>query len=485
MLKESFLSSCAPKTDLVSFVSMYKTRWQHATSLAKEALCVSQAKMKKRFERKAVRWKFQPGDKVLALLPVPGSALTARFSGPYVVEKKVSETNYVLHTPERIRKTHLCHINMLKPYHTRVVPQGEQVHTPGTAVLFSVSAINLNDSKDDDDGLCGPYHEQQCGRLSNSDFLAKAETHLSYLPSRHRGDILHLLHSYPSLFGDVPSRTSVCEHDIDVGDAAPIKQHAYRCPIVKRELMKKEVQYLVENGLALPSCSPWSSPCLLTPKSDGTPRFCTDYRKVNAVTVSDSFPLPRLEDCIDSIGPAKFISKLDLLKRYWQVPLTPRACEISAFVTPDHFMQYTVMAFGMRNAPSTFQRLMHLVLGDVPRCNVYLDDVVVYADTWADHISTLEIVFQRLTQASLTLNLTKCEFGRATVTYLGKQVGFGQVRPVESKIEVILNYPVPTTRRELRRFLGMTGYYRCFCKNFSVVVAPLTRLCRPKVPFKS
>ena len=151
-----------------------------------------------------------------------------------------------------------------------------------------------------------------------------------------------------------------------------------------------------------------------------SPRFCTDYRKVNAVTVPDSFPLPRMDDCIDSIGPAVFISKLDLLKGYWQVPLTERASDISAFVTPDHFLQYTVMAFGMRNAPATFQRLIQLVLGDVPHCNVYLDDVVVYSDTWEDHIASLRVVFQQLAAASLKLNLTKCEFGKATVTYLGK-----------------------------------------------------------------
>ncbi len=146
--------------------------------------------------------------------------------------------------------------------------------------------------------------------------------------------------------------------------------------------MKKEVTYLLENGLAKPSSSSWSSPCLLTPKSDGTPRFCTDFRKVNAVTVPDSFPLPRMEDCIDSIGSAVFITKLDLLKGYWQVPLTDKASDISAFVTPDHFLQYTVMAFGMKNAPATFQRLMNIVLGDVPQCNVYLDDIVVYSNDW-------------------------------------------------------------------------------------------------------
>ncbi len=126
---------------------------------------------------------------------------------------------------------------------------------------------------------------------------------------------------------------------------------------------------------------------------------------------------------------------------------------------------------------------MNIVLGDVPQCNVYLDDVVVYSNDWESHLASLKIVFERLANAALTLNLAKCDFARATVTYLGKQVGQGQVRPVEAKVAAVLAYPVPTTRRELRRFLGMTGYYRCFCKNFSVVVAPLTKLCSPTVPF--
>ena len=174
----------------------------------------------------------------------------------------------------------------------------------------------------------------------------------------------------------------------------------------------------------------------------------------------------RMEDCIDSVGPATFVTKLDLLKGYWQVPLTPRASEISAFVTPDHFLQYTVMPFGVRNAPATFQRLMNLVLGNFRNCSVYLDDVVVYSSDWASHIASLTTVFERLVEASLTLNLAKCEFGKAMVTYLGKQVGHGQVRPVDAKILAVLSYPVPMSRPELQHFLGMAGYYRCFCKNF-------------------
>lgn len=115
--------------------------------------------------------------------------------------------------------------------------------------------------------------------------------------------------------------------------------------------MKQEAEYLLRNGLAKHSSSAWSSPCLIEGKPDGSPRFITDYRKVNSVTVPDSYPMPRMEDCIDNLGSAKFVTKLDLLKGYWQVPLTERASKISVFVTPDYFLQYTVMAFGMCNAP--------------------------------------------------------------------------------------------------------------------------------------
>ena len=137
----------------------------------------------------------------------------------------------------------------------------------------------------------------------------------------------------------------------------------------------------------------------------------------------------------------------------------------------------------MRNAPATFQRLVIIVLGDVPNCTAYLDDVVVHSREWSAHMGSLRTVFQRLADASLTLNLDKCEFGKATVTYLGKQVGGGKVRPLEAKVEAITSFRVPTTRRELRCFLGMTGYYRGFCRNFSSVAAPLTDPISPLVSF--
>ncbi len=177
--------------------------------------------------------------------------------------------------------------------------------------------------------------------------------------------------------------------------------------------METEIGYLLENSLAEPSFSSWAFPCILVKQSGGSHRFCTDYRKVNALTKPDSYPLPRIEDCIDQVGSATYVSKFNLLKGYWQVPLTSRAQEISAFVIPSGLFSYKVMSFGLRNAPATFQRLMNRVIAGLEGCAVYLDDVVVYSDTWLEHKCRIRALFDRLAAANLTVNLSKCEFAKA------------------------------------------------------------------------
>ncbi len=363
---------------------------------------------------------------------------------------------------------------MLKAY----IAWGES-NPPKSAHVSTVDIVHPVTSSvycPEQDGLEVNDAKMSCIRLQNSDILNNLELHLAHLSKEQWEDVVKLIAEHPTLFSDVPQQTTVLTHDIDVGTAVPIKQHPYRVNPKKREVMRMEVEYLLQHGLAEPSKSPWSSPCLLVPKSDSSLRFCTDYRKVNDITKPDSFPLPRLEDCVDRVDSSQFVTRLDLLKGYWQVSLTARASEISAFVTPDNFLQYKVMAFGMRNAPATFQRLMREVLSGVTDCEAYLDDIVIYSSTWRDHVVKLNCVFDRLAAANLTLNLAKCDFAKAVVTYLGKKVGQGQVRPVEEKITAVVEFPIPTTKRELRRFLGMTGYYRGFCKNFASVVSPLTDL---------
>lgn len=137
----------------------------------------------------------------------------------------------------------------------------------------------------------------------------------------------------------------------------------------------------------------------------------------------DSYPLSRIDDCVDCVGYATFVSKINLLKGYWQVPLTAQVREISGFVTPDSFLNYKVMAFGMRNAPSTFQRLVNIMLSGMSGCEAYLDDIVGHSTTWLEHLEQLRELFRRLENAKLTINFAKCEFGKPTITYLGRVVG--------------------------------------------------------------
>ena len=137
---------------------------------------------------------------------------------------------------------------------------------------------------------------------------------------------------------------------------------------------------MLKHNIIEPSDSSWSSPCVLVPKSDGTLHFCTDFHKLNALSQTDSYPLPRIEDCIDRIGSSKYVTKMDLLKGYWQVPLTDRAKQLSAFVTPYGLYQYRVMPFGLKNAPATFQRMINKLLGRMEGCEAYIDDVVVYSN---------------------------------------------------------------------------------------------------------
>ena len=184
------------------------------------------------------------------------------------------------------------------------------------------------------------------------------------------------------------------------------------------------------NGFAVPSSSSWSSPCLLDVKSDGSLRFCIGFHRVNAITVPDAHPLPRIDDCIDEIGPAKYVSKLNILKGYW-----PWLC----------------------NAPATFKRL-NKVLGDVSNCKVYLDDIVVYWDDWASHMTTLREVICTYLPHHLRWTLLNLSFGRV-VLYLGQQVGQGQRCPANVKTTAIAEFAVPSTRKELHHFLGMAGYY--------------------------
>ena len=486
LLKEKWLDEDPKKISVLKYVATFKDRLFRAGQIAKRNLQESQSKMKVWYDRKAKSRCFEPGDRVLVLFPVVDNPLQAKYSGPYKVVKKISDTNYLVKTPDRRKETQVCHINMLKAYHEK--PKPELVTLNNRLGLESPTHSKdcvgqVAEKEEDTESEVRLGNDQQPIKLQNSQILNDLDTKLSHLPSVQRKELAEVISQHIKVFPDVPSKTNLIEHDVDVGDSAPIKQHPYRVSPMKKELLDKEVQYMLKNDIIEESQSNWSSPCILVPKHDSGFRFCTDFRKVNDKTKSDSFLIPRIADCIDQIGNAKFVSTFDMLKGYWQVPLTQRASEISAFVTPSGLYQYKVMPFGMKNAPATFQRMVNKLVRDIDGCEGYIDDVVIFSDNWSDHIRQIERFFQIMREAKLTINLMKSEFGKATVKYLGLIVGQGQVRPLDAKIQTIVKYPIPTSRKELARFLGMAGYYRNFCLNFSEIAAPLTNLLSKKVKF--
>ena len=474
VLKEHLMDK-TEESHLLEYVSSFRERLHKACDMAKENLAVAQGKMKSWCDKRTKQRYFQKGDKVLVLLPVLGQPFQSKYYGPYIIDRKINAVDYVVNTPGRRKQRQLCHINMLKEYHERASVGKTEVAV--TAVVGCI--VQEENEVEDCEGSLGGGTI----KLQNSDVLANLTDKLGHLPSGEQVQLTDLIVGYRHLFSDVPGRADCVQHDVDVGEASPIKQHPYRVNRLKLMQIQKEVDYMLENDFVEFSNSEWSSPCLLVPKPDKTVRFCTDYRKVNSVTRTDSYPIPRVDDCIDQVGSARYVSKFDLLKGYWQVPLTERAKQISAFVTPNGLYQYKVMPFGMKNSPATFQRLINWVIQGLEGCAAYIDDVVICSKSWLEHVEQIQAFFDRLTQAKLTVNLKKSEFGKAQVVFLGHVVGQGQVRPVQAKVEAIVNFSVPTTKRELMRFLGMAGFYRKYCKNFSDVASPLTNLLSKKVDF--
>ncbi|CAJ0924600.1 unnamed protein product [Ranitomeya imitator] len=238
---------------------------------------------------------------------------------------------------------------------------------------------------------------------------------------------------------------------------------------------------MLDLGVIEESHSAWSSPIVLIPKPDGSIRFCNDFRKLNAVSKFDAYPMPRVDELIDRLGKARYITTLDLTKGYWQIPLAEAAREKTAFATPEGLFQYVYMPFGLHGAPATFQRLMDRVLRPHRQyASAYLDDIVIYSMDWETHLQKVQAVIDDLRDAGLTANPKKCHIGLEEARYLGYVIGRGVVKPQIDKIQAIQGWPQPVNKKQVQAFLGIAGYYRRFIPNFAAMATPLTDLTKGK-----
>ena len=243
----------------------------------------------------------------------------------------------------------------------------------------------------------------------------------------------------------ITQQTDLIEHTISTGDAKPLKQQAYKASRDDNEFIQKEIDAMLEKKIIRESTSDWSSPAILVSKKNSKKRMVFDFRKLNAVTQKDNYPLPLIKELFKHFKDAKYFSTIDLASGYYQIRVAEKDKRKTAFITKYGLYEFNAMPFGLCNAPATFQRLMNTVLKEhiSKICVVYLDDITVYSKTFEQHLKDLEIIFKTLKEAKLQMNQEKCFFFQEQVLFLGHKISKNSIEPDDDKIKKIKDYQPP------------------------------------------
>ena len=395
--------------------------------------------MKTHYDKTASHKSFELGDQVLVRKPVLHGKMGDSWDGPYVVVKQMSPVTYSVQVPDKPSKVKTLHCNMLRKW------------TEPAARIHRVMVMEEMEecASEAPSGL----------RLVREDFVPTAG---------EQKQLDEVLSSFSDVLCDKPGLTKRAMLSIKTGEKGPVRNHPYGVPPRWKDQVEVQIRQLEQLGIIRPSDSPWSSSMVTVKKKDGGVRICIDYRAVNNITDPDPYLMPMIEDILNALCTAKFISKVDLNKGFHQIPVNPVDIPKTAFCTPWGKFEFVVMPFGLRNGPAVFQRLMDNVLQhDKQISQVYIDDIAIFSESWSQHCQDITRVLSRLRSAGLTANVSKCQWGQTSCEFLGHVVGNGKVSPADLKVLAVREFPVPKTKKQVRQLLGLTGYYRRFVRNYA------------------
>ena len=301
------------------------------------------------------------------------------------------------------------------------------------------------------------------------------------LTSAQAQKVLGVLLRYQAVFAATDldiGRFTALVHYIKTGTAFPIKQRMRRSPLGFEKEEKKTIDSTLNAGVIEPSQSEWASPPVLVRKKDGSWRYCIDFRAVNNETLKDAYPLPLIEECMDSLAGEKYLCTLDMNSGYWQIPVAKEDKEKTAFITRYGLYHFTRMAFGLSNSPATFQRAMHLVLSGLiwDIVIVYLDDINVMGSTFEETLENLDTVLQRFEKYGLKLKPRKCQLFIQEAKFLGRLANAEGIPITKEHVQTVQDWPLPKNRKELQQFLGFVNYHRSFVQGMAGMCAPLYEL---------
>jgi hypothetical protein len=276
------------------------------------------------------------------------------------------------------------------------------------------------------------------------------------------------------------------DHAIDlIPGTEPPSRSIYRLSFEETNELKRQLDELLEKGYIRPSVSPFGAPVLFVHKKDGTLRLCIDYRALNKATIKNRYPLPRIEDLMDRLVGSCYFTKIDLYSGYHQIRIKEQDVHKTAFRTRYGHYEFLVMPFGLTNAPATFMTLMNDIFREYldQFVVIYLDDILIYSKTKEEHLKHVRLVLEKLKEHHLYGKMSKCEFMKTKVEYLGHYISAEGISVDQRKVDAIKSWPTPTNISELRSFLGLATYYRKFVKDFSAIATPLTALLHKDKPY--